>query len=289
MPLQIIVLAKQVPDTKRITGSAMKEDGTVNRAALPAIFNPEDLNALEMALQLKEKYIANVIVLSMGPPQASEILRQSLYRGVDNAILLTDKSFAGADTWATAYTLSAAIKKIGAYDLILCGRQAIDGDTAQTGPQVAEKLALIPLTYVEEIEWIREKSIRLKRNLGNGYEIVEAELPLLLTVTSSANIPRPHRAKLLLQYFLARTPSELWSEERTEEIEELKEKGLLIEEWDARQIHADKNSIGLSGSLTRVHKIENIVLVAKGFKEFKPIERDIKELMSELKKEHTFD
>jgi len=287
--MQIIVLAKQVPDTKKITGQAMKEDGTVNRAALPAVFNPEDLNALEMALELKERYRAKVTVLTMGPPQASEILRQALYRGVDRAILLTDRAFAGADTLATSYTLSEAIKKISKYDIILCGRQAIDGDTAQTGPQIAEKLGLVSITYLEEIEWIKGKNIRAKRNLGNGHEIVEAKLPLLLTVVSSANTPRPPYAKLLLQYFSSRTSSELLGEDSYTKLEDLTERNLLIEEWGAKELNIDKNRIGISGSPTRVKKIGSIILTAKGFKEFKPVEINICDLMQELSEEHTFD
>jgi len=287
--MEIIVLAKQVPDTKRITGSAMKEDGTVNRSALPAVFNPEDLNALEMGLDLKERYKGRVTVLTMGPTQASEILRQALYRGADKGILLTDRSFAGADTLATSYTLSEAIKKISKYDIILCGRQAIDGDTAQTGPQIAEKLGLVAITYVEGIEWVKGKNARIKRNLGNGHETVEARLPLLLTVVSSANTPRPPRAKLLLQYFPSRTSSELLGGDSYTKLEDLKERDLLIEEWGAGELKIDKNRIGISGSPTRVKKIENIILTAKGFKEFKPREVDIQELMRELSKEHTFD
>lgn len=263
--MEIIVLAKQVPDTKRITGQAMKEDGTVNRAALPAIFNPEDLNALEMALGLRDRYGGRVTVITMGPPQATEILRQSLYRGADRVILLSDSSFAGADTLATSYTLSLAIKKIANYDLVICGRQAIDGDTAQVGPQVAEKLKLMPITYVEEVQWIKDKRIRAKRNLGHGYEVVEGELPLLMTVVSQANLPRPPRAKLLLQ------------------------KGFLLEEWDINKLGIDKAICGMAGSPTRVHKIESIVLSTKGFKEFKPREEEIKGLMLELAREHTFD
>ena len=287
--MQIIVLAKQVPDTKQITGSAMKEDGTVNRAALPAVFNPEDLNALEMGLDLKARYKGTVTVLTMGPPQASEILRQALYRGADKGILLTDRSFAGADTLATSYTLSEAIKKISKYDLILCGRQAIDGDTAQTGPQIAEKLGLVAITYVEGIEWVKGKNARIKRNLGNGTETVDARLPLLLTVVSSANTPRPPRAKLLLQHFPSRTSSELLGGDSYSKLEDLKERDLLIEEWGVGELKIDKNRIGISGSPTRVKKIENIILTAKGFKEFKPAEENIRELMQELSKEHTFD
>ena len=143
MSYTIIVFVKQVPDTQNITGDAMKPDGTVNSAALPAIFNPEDLNALELGIQLKERYNAKLIVGTMGPPNASEVLRESLYRGADETILLTDRAFAGADTLATSYALSCCANKIGKYDLILCGRQAIDGDTAQVGPQLSEKLVFL--------------------------------------------------------------------------------------------------------------------------------------------------
>jgi electron transfer flavoprotein beta subunit len=146
-----IVLVKQVPDTKNITGEVMKGDGTMNRSALPAVFNPEDLNALEMALQVREQYGGRVTVLTMGPPQAAEVLREALYRGADQVILLSDRRFAGADTLATSYTLTCAIRKLGNYDLIFCGRQAIDGDTAQVGPQTAEKLGIPQITYAETV------------------------------------------------------------------------------------------------------------------------------------------
>jgi len=151
MPYHSIVLVKQVPDTRHVTGDVMTKKGTMNRNALPAIFNPEDLNALEMALQVKERYGGTVTVLTMGPPKAAQILRDSLYRGADRVILLTDRKFAGADTQATSYTLKAAIDKIGAFDLIFAGRQAIDGDTAQVGPQVAEKLGIPQITYAETV------------------------------------------------------------------------------------------------------------------------------------------
>lgn len=150
--MRIVVLAKQVPDTRNVGKDAMKEDGTVNRAILPAIFNPEDLNALEMALGIKEQFPGTTIqVLTMGPPRAAELIREALYRGADGGILLSDKAFAGADTLATSYALSKAIQKMGQVDLIIGGRQAIDGDTAQVGPQVAEKLNLYQVTYAEEI------------------------------------------------------------------------------------------------------------------------------------------
>ena len=152
MTLKIVVLAKQVPDTRHVGKDAMTAEGTVNRAALPAIFNPDDLNALEQALRLKEQNPGSTVsILTMGPPRAGEIIRQGLFRGADDGFLLTDRLFAGADTLATSYALATAIKKIGGVDLVLGGRQAIDGDTAQVGPQVAEKLGMTQVTYAQEI------------------------------------------------------------------------------------------------------------------------------------------
>ena len=152
MSLKIVVLAKQVPDTRNVGKDAMKADGTINRAALPAIFNPEDLNALEQALRLKDAHPGSTVtILTMGPGRAAEVIREGLYRGADNGYLLTDRAFAGADTLATSYALATAIRKIGDYDIIIGGRQAIDGDTAQVGPQIAEKLHLPQVTYAGEI------------------------------------------------------------------------------------------------------------------------------------------
>ena len=150
MSLKIVVLAKQVPDTRNVGKDAMTAEGTVNRAALPAIFNPEDLNALEQALRLKEQNPGSTVgILTMGPPRAGEIIRQGLYRGADTGWLLTDRLFAGADTLATSYALATGIQKIGDVDIVIGGRQAIDGDTAQVGPQVAQKLGLNQVTYTE--------------------------------------------------------------------------------------------------------------------------------------------
>ena len=166
MGLNIVVLAKQVPDTRNVGKDAMKEDGTVNRAALPAIFNPEDKNALEQALRLKDKYEGSTVrVLTMGPARAAEIIRESMYRGADGGALLSGREFAGADTLATSYALSCAIKKFGKVDIIVCGRQAIDGDTAQVGPQVAEKLGLPQVTYAEEIVAVEAGQVTVKRRL----------------------------------------------------------------------------------------------------------------------------
>ena len=173
--LRIVVLVKQVPDTQNVTGDAMKEDGTVNRAALPAVFNPEDLNALEEALRLKDRHGARVTVITMGPPAAVQVLRESLYRGADEVILLTDKAFAGADTLATSYALSLAVKKLGGADLVLCGRQAIDGDTAQVGPQTAEKLGYPQITCVSRVDAL-EDLLRRRGRYGHRHTLHRGRL-----------------------------------------------------------------------------------------------------------------
>jgi electron transfer flavoprotein beta subunit len=292
----IIVFVKQVPDTQNITGDAMKPDGTVNRAALPAIFNPEDLNALELGLQLKERYNAKLIVGTMGPPNASEVLRESLYRGADETILLTDRAFAGADTLATSYALSCCAKKIGKYDLILCGRQAIDGDTAQVGPQLSEKLGIPQVSYVEDVENLTKKSVRARRAIEGGYEIVESPTPAMLTVVQ-ANDPRPANARKLMQYKKAMTRTELHkfhadadytdAEMLAEEEEILKAKGLWIQELSAEDVKADSNRIGLKGSPTKVKKIQSVVLAGADFKNIEPTEVGINKLMHELIEDHT--
>ena len=209
MVFNIIVLAKQVPDTRNVGKDAMKADGTVNRAALPAIFNPEDLNALEQALEVKDRFPGSKItILTMGPGRAAEILREGLFRGADDGVLLTDRAFAGADTLATSYALSMAIRKIGKFDIIFSGRQAIDGDTAQVGPQVAEKLGIPQITYAEGVENIYKNRVRIKRRLDNGVEVVECPLPVLVTVNGSAQSCRPRNAKLLLKFKHAKTVTE---------------------------------------------------------------------------------
>ena len=296
MSYTIIVFVKQVPDTQNITGDAMKPDGTVNRAALPAIFNPEDLNALELGIQLKERYNAKLVVGTMGPPNASEVLRESLYRGADEAVLLTDRAFAGADTLATSYALSCCAKKIGKFDLILCGRQAIDGDTAQVGPQLAEKLALPQISYVEEVEELTKKKVRARRAIEGGYEIVDCPTPALMTVVE-ANDPRPANAKNIMKFKKAMTRSELRKEHGDEEYTDaealvaeealLKKKGLWIEELTAEDVGADIARIGLKGSPTKVKKIQNVVLTGADFKNIDPTETGITELIHELIEDHT--
>jgi len=291
-----VVLAKQVPDTKRITGRVMNDDGTVNRSALPAVFNPEDLNALELALQIKDKFGGRITVISMGPPAAAAILRDSLFRGADDTILISDLGCAASDTLATSYILSCAIKKLD-YDIVLCGRQAIDGDTAQVGPQLAEKLGITQITYVEELTELNGKTITVRRNVGNGWQQVKTNLPVLLTVTSDANEPRVAAAKKMMKYKNALTPIEIEQKIRSEnpqvdeanikelvayKCNELKQKGLLIQRWDLKFIGADMTWCGLSGSPTKVHRIQSVVLAAKESKEIQSTDEGIADMIHEL-------
>ncbi len=288
MSLKIIVLAKQVPDTRNVGKDAMKADGTVNRAALPAIFNPEDLNALELALQIKEENPgATIELLTMGPPRAADIIREGLFRGADGGYLLTDRAFAGADTLATSYALSCAIKKIGDYDIIISGRQAIDGDTAQVGPQVAEKLGIPQITYAEEIVELKDKSITIKRRIEKGVEIVKSELPVLLTANATAKECRPRNAKLLQKFKHARTVSE--QVDLDEDYTNLysNRPGLNLNEWSTKDVDANLEECGLSGSPTKVKKIENIVFQAKENKKLGASDAEIEDLIVELITNHT--
>jgi len=295
MSLRIIVLAKQVPDTRNVGKDAMKADGTVNRAALPAIFNPEDLNALEQALRLKDLFPDTTVnIITMGPPRAADIIREGLFRGADGGYLLTDRVFAGADTLATSYALHEAIKKTGDFDLIISGRQAIDGDTAQVGPQVAEKLKIPQITYSEEIQSIDNGKITVKRRLERGIEIVEAMLPVLITVTGSAPACRPRNARLIQKYKYAKTPSEKQvapqPSEGTGVVKPLLgDLGVFLNliEWGAADVSADVQQCGLSGSPTKVKKIENVVFQAKESKTLDSSDEQIEALMVELIANHT--
>ncbi len=288
MSLRIIVLAKQVPDTRNVGKDAMKADGTVNRAALPAIFNPEDLNALEQALRLKDAYPGTTItLLTMGPGRAAEIIREGLYRGADGGYLLTDRAFAGADTLATSYALSMAVRKIYEYDLILCGRQAIDGDTAQVGPQVAEKLGLSQITYAEEIQKVENGKVTVKRRLERGVEVVEGQLPIVITVNGTAPDCRPRNAKFLQKYKHAKTVTE--KQELNDDYTGLFDMRpyLNLTEWSVADVKADVKACGLSGSPTKVKKIENVVFQAKESKTLSTSDTEIEELMIELIANHT--
>jgi electron transfer flavoprotein beta subunit len=291
-----VVLIKQVPDTKKITGDAMSDDGTVRRGALPTIFNPEDLNALEMALQIKDRFGGRVSVISMGPPAATEILRDSLYRGADEAILVTDRRCAASDTLATSYILNCAVKKLD-YDIVLCGRQAIDGDTAQVGPQLAEKLGVPQITYVEKLLELNGAKITAQRNIGNGWQQVRTKLPALLTVTSDANTPRAAAAKKMMKYKNAKTAAEIEKKVKDDnpaadekiikelighKCSELEQKCLLIKQWDLDFLKADLKWCGRDGSPTKVHRIQSVVLAAKESKNIEPTDEGVSNMIHEL-------
>lgn len=289
-PLKIVVLAKQVPDTRNVGKDAMKADGTVNRAALEAIFNPEDLNALEQALRLKDRFEGTTItILTMGPGRAADIIRESMFRGADGGVLLTDRKFAGADTLATSYALAAAIRKIQP-NLIIAGRQAIDGDTAQVGPQVAQKLNFPQVTYVENIEKFEKGILTIKRRIENGVEIVEAPLPLVITVNESAPDCRPRNARLLMKYKHAKTQTEL-NETEIDYISDIRSvrEYLKIQEWGASDVVVDDNELGGNGSPTKVKKIDSVVFQAKESKKLTAADSDIRELMHELVSNHTIE
>ncbi|MFH0915358.1 MAG: electron transfer flavoprotein subunit beta/FixA family protein [bacterium] len=298
MSLRIVVLAKQVPDTQNVTGQAMNEDGTVNRAALPAIFNPEDLNALEEALRLRESHGGRVTVISMGPPAAAQVLRESLYRGADEVILLSDGPFAGADTLATSHALSLAVRKIGHCDLVLCGRQAIDGDTAQVGPQLAEKLGLPQITCVSRIDAVDPGSITATRSVEGGFETVRAPLPALLTITGEANDPRPPSARLIMTYKdagaeLQRPYDDSYLDPENEEAEVcmVDRQGrsvcrARIVLWDMEAVEARREEVGLRGSPTRVKKITSVHLSPAAARMVEPTEKGIAALVHDLIEEH---
>ena len=279
----------------------MNDDGTVNRSALPAIFNPEDLNALELALQIKDKFGGQVIAVTMGLPAATAILREALFRGVDDAILVTDPRCAASDTLATSYILSCAVKKLD-YDIVLCGRQAIDGDTAQVGPQLAEKLGIPQITYVDKLIGLNGKSITLQRNIGNGWQQVKASLPVLLTVTDEANEPRVAAAKKLMKYKNASSPVEIKQQLKAQnqaadeqtlaqlverKSDSLGKKKQLIKQWDLDFVGADLTWCGRNGSPTKVHRIQSVVLTAKGSKTIEPTDEGIAGMIHELIRDKT--
>jgi electron transfer flavoprotein beta subunit len=296
MSLEIVVLVKQVPDTANISGEVMRPNGTVNRGKLPAVFNPEDRVALELALQLKERFGGRVRAITMGPPKASELLRECLYMGADDVLLITDRKFAGADTLATSYVLSEAIKKIGDYDLVLGGRQAIDGDTAQVGPQTAEKLGLPQVTYAEEVLEAGEGTITIRRRIEGGYEVVKSALPALVTVIKGAAEPRPFRARRLMAKKNARSLPELTRLAKKAEdgpsvdelVAEHKKKGLYIDTWSVADLDVDPERCGLFGSPTKVFKVTSVVLSGGEYEEVPPTEEGIGGLLDQLISDHVF-
>ena len=288
MSLNIVVLAKQVPDTRNVGKDAMKEDGTINRSALPAIFNPEDLNALEQALRLKESHPGSKItLLTMGLPRAAEVIREGLYRGADTGIVLTDRALGGANTLATSYSLAQSIRHLGEYDIIIGGRQAIDGDTAQVGPQIAEKLGLPQVTYAEDIK-VEDGKATIKRRIENGVEVVEAPLPLVVTVNGSAAPCRPRNARLIQKFKYAATPSEKAA--ASDDVKRLLDSRsyLNLFEWNAAEVEADPEQIGMPGSPTKVKTVVNVVFQAKESKRIEAADdAAIEDLVKDLIANHT--
>jgi len=297
-----VVCVKQVPDTSNVTGDAMKDDGTVNRAALPAIFNPEDLNALEAALEIRDRFGGTVTAITMGPPGACEVLRECLSRGADRVVLITDRRAAASDTLATSYILSQAVRVLGSYAFVFCGRQAIDGDTAQVGPQMAEKLGVPQVTYFEKLVDLRDRTVRVRRNTGSGWEIVESPVPVLITVLDTANEARPAAVRRLIRYKRSRAPIEIEKEvaqdmpeapeaaraaEVARRVRALKDAGLLITQWSLDDIKADLTWCGLAGSPTKVHRIQSIILTKEGYTEIPPTKEGVRQLVHELIVDHT--
>lgn len=287
MSFNIVVLAKQVPDTRNVGKDAMTPQGTVNRAALPAIFNPEDLNALELALRIKDAHPGTKIqIVTMGLPKAAEVIREGLFRGTDGGVLVTDRALAGADTLATSYVLAQTIRKMGHVDLVIGGRQAIDGDTAQVGPQVAQKLDIDQVTYVEQVEELDEKSVTVTRRIDGGVERVKAPLPVLLTVTGSAAPCRPRNAKLMMKYKRALAPAEQKADMPYAE-EYARKPYLTITQWGAADIDADIAQCGLAGSPTKVKMVQNVVFATKESRTLTGSDADVEQLIVELLDSHT--
>jgi electron transfer flavoprotein beta subunit len=288
-----IVLVKQVPDTANITGNVMQEDGTVNRAKLPAVFNHEDRAALEIALRIKDQYGGKVTAITMGPPRASDILRECLYMGADQVYLISDRKFAGADTLATSYVLSEAIKKIGEYDFIFAGRQAIDGDTAQVGPQTAEKLQIPQITYLEEIRSVKNGTVEAKRKIEGGFEIVQCKLPVLITVLKGASEPRPFKAKRVMAFKGAKSLIEL--EKLTEGnsllyidklVHEYESRSLFIRTLTMDDLQLDASRCGVHGSPTKVFKVESVVLSGSEHEKIEPTKIGLGKLVDKLMEDH---
>ena len=257
-----VVCIQQVPDTKKVTGDAMKADGTVNRAALPAIFNPEDRNALEAALRVKDVFGGTVTVITMGLPAASAVLREALMCGADRAVLVTDRKAAGSDTLATSYILSQAVKKFSP-DLVFCGRQAIDGDTAQVGPQIGEKLDCAVVTYLEKLEMDGDFAVAT-RDIGTGVETCRVKLPALFTVTEKFGELRPYEMRRVMKH-----------------------KNAEPEILTCDDIGAEADRCGFAGSPTSVNKIESVVLAGGAFKEIPATDEGLKGLVGELIADHT--
>ena len=264
MSLRIIVLAKQVPDTRNVGPDAMTPEGTVNRSALPAIFNPEDMNALEQALRLKDEFPGSTVhVLTMGPARATDVIREGLFRGADGGYLLSDRAFAGADTLATSYALATAIRKIGIPDIVIGGRQAIDGDTAQVGPQISEHLGIPVISYAQKIE-IDGDSVIVERQYDDRYHVLKAKMPCLITALAELNAPR---------YM---TPGGIFDAFDAE-----------ITVWGrANLVDVEDSNLGLKGSPTQIAKASDKVRKGQGEKINKDVTESVDYIVDKLKVRH---
>lgn len=259
--MNILVCAKQVPNTNEVKIDPVK--GTLIREGVESILNPDDANALEEALRLKDQYEdVKVTVLSMGPPQADDMLRECLAMGADEAVLVSDRAFGGADTWATSNTISAAIKKAGSFDIIFAGRQAIDGDTAQVGPQIAEKLGLPQITYVQSFE-LDGDTVTVQRQLENGYEVIRVKTPVLLTAVKELNKPRYMNVKGIYDAYKKEIPV-----------------------WGIDDIPVEKEVVGLKASPTKVFRSFTPAPKGKGVMLEGPAREKVANLINNLQKQH---
>ena len=283
--MKIVVCIKQVPDTKG--GVKFNPDGTLDRGAMLTIMNPDDKAGLEAALRIKEQNGAEVTVLTMGLPKAEEVLREAMAMGADNGILVTDRVLGGADTWATSTTIAGALRNID-YDLIITGRQAIDGDTAQVAPQVAEKLNLPQITYAEKIDKVEDGKVTVTRRLESGVETLVSPMPLVITVNGSADECRPRNAKRVQKYKYAVTPSEKAALPAEKAAIVDARPYLALKEWSAAFVEADPSQIGLAGSPTKVKGIVNVVFQAKESKRLDGKDQAaLEDLVKELIENHT--
>ncbi len=258
--MKIIVLVKQVPDAAEV--KINRETNTLIRDGVPSIINPFDRYAIEEALRLREKHGGTVTAVTMGPPQAAEALREAVSLGVDDAVLISDRAFAGADTWATSYALAKGVKKIGAFDLVIAGKQAIDGDTAQVGPETAEMLSIPFVAYIRKIENVDAAKMTVERMMDDGYDVVETSLPALITVVKEINEPRLPSLK-----------------------GKMKAKSLKVTTFNAKDIEADENMIGLKGSPTKVVRI--FPPAPRGNREILsgPVDQQIEQVAKKLKEQ----
>ena len=258
--MKILVCVKQVPDTSGKV--AVNPDGTLNRASMQTIINPDDMNAVEAALKLKDELGCKVTVVTMGPPPAEGMLRELMAMGVDEGVLVTAREFGGSDTWATSYIIATAIKKIPDYDIIFCGRQAIDGDTAQVGPQIAEQLNIPQITYVQKLDIEGDKVI-VQRQLEDGYTVVEAKMPVLLTAIKELNTPRYMTPKGIFEAY-----------------------NKTVQVWGFNDVPVDAEKIGLKGSPTNVNRTFSPEAKGKGIMLEGADKETVKTLIAKLDEKH---